>query len=176
MDRKNYFEHFGLQPAYFLDAAMLRKKYYEQSRELHPDLMGGSGISQGEVQDLSAFNNKAYHTLLDNGLRLKYLLDLFAGSEDANHHPGAEFLMEMMDLNEEVEDAVAAMDEGRMQALAKKTEALAEEEEAIARPYLEQFDEGQMDSAVMDVLGQYYARLKYYKRLRDHLQRREPEL
>ncbi len=176
METKNYFEHFGLQPAYFLDTALLRKRYYERSRQLHPDLAEGSGLSEEKVQELSATNNQAYKTLLDNGLRLKYLLDLMGGSVDTEYHPGPEFLMEMMDLNEEVEEAVAASDEQGIAMLTQRTEKLAAEEEETARPFLERFDSGQRDDSVLEALKKYYARLKYYRRLRDHLYRREPEL
>lgn len=61
----NYFEHFGIQKAYFLDLKSLRKKYYEISKLLHPDLSETGSSSEDQINQRIAFHHLAYATLTD---------------------------------------------------------------------------------------------------------------
>ncbi len=101
----NYFDFFGLPVALFVDAAALRRAYLENSRKFHPDFHTlSSDAEQDNALQLSTLNNKAYKTLSDSDLRLKYVLTLqgLLSEENTEEKISQAFLMEMMELNEKI--------------------------------------------------------------------------
>src|SRR6201985_899863 len=106
----NYFEFYGLSESFTLDDAIVKKKFYQLSKEYHPDFYANEDdVKQQEILELSTLNNKAYQALSDPNNVLEYILRLHElVSEGAKPQLPADFLMEMMDLNErlmEVDDA-----------------------------------------------------------------------
>jgi len=106
----NYFEFYGIEESFTPDAALLKKKFYELSKKYHPDFYANEDdAKQQEILELSTLNNKAYQTLSDDYKRLEYILSLHELlKEGAKPQLPADFLMEMMDINErlmEVDDA-----------------------------------------------------------------------
>jgi len=106
----NYFEFYGIPESFDIDAALLKKKFYALSKQYHPDFYAGEDEEkQQEILELSTLNNKAYQVLSDPTRRMEYILKLHdLISEGAKPQLPADFLMEMMDINErlmEVDDA-----------------------------------------------------------------------
>ena len=106
----NYFEFYGIPESFDIDAALLKKKFYALSKQYHPDFYAGEDEEkQQEILELSTLNNKAYQVLSDPTRRMEYILKLHdLVSEGAKPQLPADFLMEMMDINErlmEVDDA-----------------------------------------------------------------------
>jgi molecular chaperone HscB len=104
------FERLGLPRRFSLDPTALEAAYLDRSRAVHPDFHhGGSGGEQAASEALTASVNEAYTTLKDPFRRAEHLLALLGGptATDVKDIPPA-FLMEMMDLREEVERADAA--------------------------------------------------------------------
>jgi molecular chaperone HscB len=106
----DYFEFYGIPESFKPDTALLKKKFYELSKQYHPDFYANEDESkQQEILELSTLNNKAYQTLSDPYKRLEYILkthELLL--EGAKPQLPSDFLMEMMDINErlmEVDDA-----------------------------------------------------------------------
>jgi len=106
----NYFEFYDLPEAFHVNEALVKKKFYQLSKEYHPDFYANEDdAKQQEILELSTLNNKAYQTLSNPAKRLEYILRLHnLVSEGAKPQLPADFLMEMMDVNErlmEVDDA-----------------------------------------------------------------------
>jgi molecular chaperone HscB len=100
----NYFEFFEIEPGFFLDEDQLKSKFYQNSKQYHPDFYTmESPAKQAEIMQLAVTNNKAYKILSDFESRMKYILELenCMGEEGSNKLPQS-FLMEMMDFNEKV--------------------------------------------------------------------------
>lgn len=118
---QDHFERLGLPRRFSLDPTALEAAYLDRSRAVHPDFHhGGSGGEQAASEALSAAVNEAYTTLKDPFRRAEHLLALLGGptATDVKDIPPA-FLMEMMDLREEIERADAA-GKARHEADAKK--------------------------------------------------------
>lgn len=98
----NYFEFYGIPESFDVEPAMLKKKFYELSKLYHPDFYAGEDEEkQQEILELSTLNNKAYQVLTDPARRMEYILKLHnLVSEGAKPQLPADFLMEMMEINE----------------------------------------------------------------------------
>lgn len=102
-DTANYFRFYGLPEQFELDPAVLKRLYLDKSKQYHPDFYGQDPESQNLAMAATAYNNQAYKTLSNQVLRAMYLTDLKFRPEDANPALPQEFLMDMMELNEEID-------------------------------------------------------------------------
>lgn len=109
----DYFTVFGLPRKLEVDAEALQRRFYELSRQHHPDFHQGAGAErQAEVLGQSALVNRAYRALRDPLARVEYLIALEEGRETregATDKPKAprELLEEMMEVQEALEEARA---------------------------------------------------------------------
>ena len=106
----DHYERLGLPRRFSIDPAVLEAAYLDRSRAVHPDFHhAGSGGEQAASETLTAAVNEAYTTLKDQFRRAEHLLALLGGptATEVKDIPPA-FLMEMMDLREEIERADAA--------------------------------------------------------------------
>ncbi len=71
----DYFALFDLPRAYAIDAHYLKSKFYELSRQFHPDFYTDKTDTEKELaRDNSAYLNTAFRTLSDPIKRAEYLL------------------------------------------------------------------------------------------------------
>jgi molecular chaperone HscB len=109
----DYFTVFGLPRKLTVDASALQRRFYELSREHHPDFhQGATAERQAEALAQSAVVNRAYRTLRDPLSRVEYLIALEEGREvreGTTDKPKAprELLMEMLEVQEALEEAKA---------------------------------------------------------------------
>ena len=107
----DYFTVFGLPRKLGVDAEALQRRFYELSRQHHPDFHQGSDAErQAEVLSQSALINRAYRALREPLARVEYLIALEEGREareGATDKPKAprELLEEMMEVQESLEEA-----------------------------------------------------------------------
>jgi len=110
----DYFTVFGLPRKLTVDADALQRRFYELSREHHPDFQQGTdAVRQAEALARSALVNRAYRALRDPLPRVEYLIALEEGREvreGASEKPKAprELLQEMLEVQEALEEARAA--------------------------------------------------------------------
>ena len=109
----DYFTVFGLPRKLVVDASALQRRFYELSREHHPDFhQGAAAARQAEALAQSAMVNRAYRALRDPLSRVEYLIALEEGREvreGATEKPRAprELLEEMLEVQEALEEAKA---------------------------------------------------------------------
>lgn len=107
----DYFTVFGLPRKLTVDADALQRRFYELSRQHHPDFhQGAAADRQAEALAQSALVNRAYRALRDPLARVEYLIALEEGREareGAADKPKAprELLQEMLEVQEALEEA-----------------------------------------------------------------------
>jgi molecular chaperone HscB len=165
----NYFELFDIPVQFRPDKQMLRKKYLELSGRYHPDRYGSAtGDEQEEVLELSAKVNKGYKTLTNDDELTRYILEekgLLVTDEKYALAP--DFLMEMMDLNETLPEAME--DEKAKSALVNRLKALKEEIYEPVKNIMENYQEGATSKEELLQIKDYYFRKKYLQRIAQQL-------
>ncbi|MEO6189502.1 MAG: Fe-S protein assembly co-chaperone HscB [Saprospiraceae bacterium] len=170
--KEDYFTHFGIPRAYHIDLNNLRKKFYELSRNLHPD-MNVSSSSKSFDDELITYHNLAYKTLLDPIARLKYLLEIEGAKELIERPLDPEFLMDMMDLHEEIDQAVQSDNEEKKSTLLKKLDQFEEANSQLVQASILLYDEGTRNESIIKKMVSYFVQLRYFRRLRKALMNEE---
>jgi molecular chaperone HscB len=100
---KNYFELFGLPVSFSVELPVLRDRYRELQRTVHPDrYASGSEQEQRLAMQGSTLINEAFETLKDPLSRAQYLLKLHQVDFDPDTETTKDtaFLMEQLELRE----------------------------------------------------------------------------
>lgn len=126
MSTPDYFERLGLPRRFPLDPNTVEREYLSRSRELHPDYhQTGSTADRRASLELTASLNEAYVTLRDPFRRAEYLMRLLGGpTAQQEKNLDQSFLMEMMDIREQIE-AVDATGSGLEEIETQLTDRLA---------------------------------------------------
>ena len=103
----NYFLFYGLEEKYELDKTLIKNCYLEKSKLYHPDFYGDDAQAQNIAIASSAYNNLAYKTLSNDIRRAQYLLDLKLNQSEQSKQLPQDFLMDMMDINERIDELEA---------------------------------------------------------------------
>ncbi len=155
----NYFALFELPVSFALDLAGLTRKYIALQKRHHPDFHAGAGAEElDEVMQRSSMLNEGLQVLRDPDARMRHVLQLNGQLDDEEKYVlPPDFLMEMMELNEE-EDA-----EKRGMAIRELRQAM---DETIA-PVLAAYQEGRTEGFPFDRVKDHYFRKKYLRRILD---------
>jgi molecular chaperone HscB len=99
----NYFELFDIPVTFKVDKNTLAKKYFELQKQFHPDFFTqATEYDQSEALEKSSQINKALKVLKNGNETIKYVLQLKGLlEEEEKYQLPPEFLMEVMELNEE---------------------------------------------------------------------------
>ena len=114
----DYYELFGIPRGLSLSLDDLQKRFYELSRQLHPDrFMQKPEAERQRALDMSSALNDAYRTLKDPIKRAQYLLALegFDVGEQRSKDVPPELLEEVFELNMALEEMRGGDDSARPQ-------------------------------------------------------------
>jgi molecular chaperone HscB len=103
----DYFSFFGLERKLTLDASQLQKKFYELSREYHPDRFAQKPAGERlKAEEASAILNDGYRVLRDPVQRAEYVLkqEGFDVGEQRSKDVPPELLEEVFELNMALEE------------------------------------------------------------------------
>lgn len=155
-----YFDLFHLPVSLAVDQSQLTKKYFELQRKYHPDRYGqATETEQEEALQISAQVNRGYKTLKDADETLKYVLQLKGLlDEEEKYQLSPDFLMEMMELNEQLE-------EGRTEALETTINNLKTKIYEPVEAIITNYQEGITTEKELLQVKEYYFRKKYLDRV-----------
>jgi molecular chaperone HscB len=102
----NYFELFDLPVSFSIDQVLLKKKFYQLSKNYHPDFYEKNDtISEEENLQMSSKVNEGYVLLQNKYAIIGYVLKLKGFvQEEEKYNLAPSFLMEVMELNEDLND------------------------------------------------------------------------
>jgi len=157
----NYFELFELPVSIQIDKAQLAQKYFDLQKKYHPDFFAkGTEYEQSEALEISSQLNKALKVLKKQDQTIKYLLQLkqLLEEEEKYQLPPA-FLMEMMELNEELNEDSA-----------RQIQELENQLYSEVQPIIETYNDSTVTTAELLKLKEYYYKKKYLQRILDRLE------
>jgi molecular chaperone HscB len=140
-DKMTYYEALGLEPRLSLDADDLKKRFYERSRQWHPDRFSLAGpVEQQRALDMTALLNDAFRTLRDPVTRAEYFLKQ-NGIELSKDAP-PELLEEVFELNMALEELREGDDSARAQLITaqRRFEAMRAGVDTTLATLAEEFD------------------------------------
>jgi molecular chaperone HscB len=120
---KNFFTFFGLDRKLTVEPDLLQRRFYELSRQWHPDRFSRKPASeQAQALEATATLNDGYRTLKDPVKRAEYLLaeEGFPIGEQRSKDVPAELLEEVFDLNMALEELKEGDESARPQLASAK--------------------------------------------------------
>jgi len=167
----NYFELFEIPIQLRVNSQHLRKKFLELSRRYHPDFyIQGSDHEQAEVLEKSSQVNKAYKTFQDADDTIKYVLQLKNLLEEEEKYTlDPEFLMEVLELNEQVMELEMEPGAGQMERCERQAKQLLDSIYTDVAQIIENYKDGVTTEAELLTVKDYYYRKKYLDRILDKL-------
>ena len=116
----NHFELFGLAPAFGLEPEGLQRRYREIQSQVHPDRFAHAGDAERRASlQWTTRVNEAYRTLTDPVQRAKHILELHGVDVafETNTRMPPDFLVQQLELREELEGAVSGKDAAALERL-----------------------------------------------------------
>jgi molecular chaperone HscB len=166
----DFFAVLGLPATYALDVEAAEAAYKQLSRQVHPDRFATADPRARRASLARTVQlNDAWRTLRDPVRRATYMLaragvdigdENKAGDGGSKLKPSPAFLMEMLELNEELTEAATSGDAGRLDAMTSMLRARASETMARIADGIETGAGPRLDAAAQEL-----AALRYYQRL-----------
>ncbi len=163
----NYFELFEIPVSLKPDEKTVRKKFYELSRAYHPDFYtNASEPEQAKVLEQSSLVNKAYKTFQNGDDTIKYVLQQKGLLEEEEKYelPPA-FLMEMLDLSEQMTDAKADENASALSSVHTTIDDIQKEIYEPVKRIIEHYQEGVTTEKELLQVKEYYYKKKYLTRI-----------
>ena len=170
---QNYFQFYDIPESFLPDEKLIKQKYYELSRLHHPDFHANeTPEKQKEILALATQNTNAFRTLSNPDTRMKYILEQNNLLEEGknNELPG-DFLMEMMELNEQLMELEFDFDPAILHQVGEQVAGISAALEADILPTLHQYPmlEGFTREEALQQVKTYYLKKKYLLRIQESL-------
>jgi molecular chaperone HscB len=160
----NYFELYETPITLNPDQELVKQKFYELSRKYHPDLHSLAGTNeQADTLEKASMVNMAYKVFTHPDETIKYVLQLKGLlEEEEKYQLSPDFLMEVLDLNEQALDVSEQSDIDR---LTKTIEEFQKQIYAPVAQIIENYQDGVTTEKELLQVKEYYYRKKYLDRI-----------
>lgn len=167
----NYFELFEIPVGFHVDKNALKRKYFELSRKFHPDyFVTDNNEEQKKALETSAQLNKGLKTLSNKDEIIPYLLkEKGMLQEEEKYSLPSSFLMQMMDLNEELAEAGLENNEQAKKEVRQRITDLQHELYKGVKSSIDNYKEGVTAEKELLLVKDYYFKKKYLDRLNQQL-------
>ena len=168
VERASSSDAFGLLglPAQFdLDPQVIERAFYDRSKDLHPDRFANAPAAERVVAlSQSRALNDAYKTLKNPVKRAEYLLAQAGVTIGPNEKLDPAFLMEILELREELADAQRSGNAAKVAAMAQAMRARHADALASLAAALDDESGAKLEEAARLMVG-----LRYYQRFLDEV-------
>ena len=167
----DYFTLFGLPESFQLDVNQLAARYQDLQRQFHPDKYA----SRPQAEQLAAVQqsatiNQGWQTLRHPLSRAEYLLSLHGFDLASEQHTVRDtaFLMEQLELREELDDIEQQRDESRLSSFSGRVDGMIA---ARSQTMVSELDARQWEQAADTV-----RKLRFLDKLRSQIEQLEEKL
>ena len=164
----DHFQVLGLASAYAVDLAAIEAAYKRLSRQVHPDRFATADPRARRASTSRTVQlNDAWRTLRDPVRRAEYMLSragVDVGGQDSDKKVPPAFLMEILELNEELREAQDAGDADKVASLTASMRRRAAETMATIASALEAGTPDRLEEAAHALVS-----LRYYNRFMDQV-------
>jgi molecular chaperone HscB len=170
----NYFDLFQIPVSIRLDKDLIKTKFYQLSRQYHPDrYTNAPEDEQSEALERSSMINKAWKTFQKEDEIIRYVLSLHnLIEEEGKYELSPAFLMEVMELNEELMEIDLESDSNadKLADIKSKLEQLITETYKNVEETVEGYQENTISKEKLLQLKDYYYKKKYLQRILDKIE------
>lgn len=165
-----YFELFETPVSLVVNKTAILKKYYELSKEYHPDNFSlEDAVFQEKALVISSEINKAKKVLDNASKRLEYILtEKNIIKADEKYALSPTFLGEMMDINEQIMELEFEKDETKLEIIKSDIKQKESELFEAVKPYFEMNPLNILENDYF-ILKEYYYKKKYMNRILERL-------
>lgn len=160
-----FYQALGLEPKLTLDPEDLKKRFYERSRQWHPDRFGRAPEAERQqALDMTALLNDGFRTLKDPVTRAEYFLE--SDGIPPSKNPPPELLEEVFELNmalEELREGDASA-RPQLEAARERFSGMLQESGQVLEGLFSKFDQSQ-DKAALQEIRQVLDRRRYVSNL-----------
>ena len=167
----DYFTLFGLPAGYEIDTQALAARFQDLQRQYHPDkFASGTQAEQLAAVSHSTTINQAWQTLRHPLARAEYLLSLHGFDLASEQHTVRDtaFLMEQLELREELDEIEQAKDEARLESFITRVKGMFDTRH-------QQMVE-QLNNETWDVAADTVRKLRFLDKLRSSAEQLEEKL
>ena len=166
----NYFELFDIPEALLVDKSQLVRRYFDLQKKYHPDFYTlESDAKQAEILQLSSLNNEAYRTLSDFDQRMKYILEEKGLLVEGQNEIPKNFLLEMMDINEQLMELEFDFDQTIFDAVKQEVESAEKELFDEVEGIIQGYDEEKSGLEELNQIKNFYLKKRYLLRIKENL-------
>jgi molecular chaperone HscB len=167
----NYFELFDIPVQLKVDKQALYKKFIDLSKKHHPDYFATQHEEeQSRALEISASLNKAWKTFQNPDETMKYVLQSKGLlEEEEKYQLPPDFLMEMMEVNEQLVDAKMDGDMEKITHLSSVISNLSTDIYEPVKEIVEHYQEGVTSEKELLQVKDYYFKKKYLNRIHQQL-------
>ena len=147
---QTYFELFGINPAFDIDSSRLHAEQQRLQAAYHPDRYVSASEHDKRISvQVASWINQAYETLQDPVKRSRYLLEISGATipDESSTTSDAEFLMEQIELREEVESCRHSDDP--LQQCERIENRLEQTAAQLANEFVLHFEAQDLDNAML---------------------------
>ena len=165
----NFYTLYNFLPAPLVNKGELKKKYLELSKIHHPDFADSTDdAGMQNALELSSEINKAYKIFNNATLSIQYYLQYKKVIQEDEKYPlPHDFLMDMMDINESLEDAKASKDDKAIAMIKGNMETFEENLMEEIKDILDNHNNEIGDVDSLYKLKAYLYKKKYIHRILD---------
>lgn len=174
----NYFHFYQIPESFLPDEKAIQATYYALSREYHPDFYTlEPPEKQQEILEKSTLNTNAYRTLSDFDRRMHYILEQHGLLEEgAQNDLPQDFLLEVMELNEQLMELEMDYDSTQFKMISDQTGEIEGYLKAAIWPVLEAYPvlAPENKAEALKQVKNYYLKQRYLLRIKESLNKFAP--
>ncbi len=173
----NYFEFFNLPISFMLDEGKLRQAFLQNSKKFHPDFHTlADDEQQVQMLDAATLNNNAYKTLSNLDERIRYVLTLkgFLGDDNQTPALSQDFLMDMMDINEQIMEMELEGKSTNYEMVLNSVQNIENELFERVKPLLSDYDDTTATEEDLKKVQDFFLKKRYLLRILENLRKFAP--